>query len=700
MDDSEGFGSSGRIVDFEIISQSGVFGVPIQVISVTRLRRAERKELLLRLRTELERVQLFCKNIVSRAGVVHEYGDEVKKIVRVDKLGKKRVSSLGQSSGGALLTRDGSGRFESKQAALMNSTSHAMIMKQCASLLQRLMTHQNGRLFNTPVDVVKFNIPDYFNVIKHPMDLGTVQKKIISGVYMSPLEFYADVKLTFSNAMTYNPPGNEVHNMAATLAKYFELRWKSIGKKLPSADSKSVPKKLSDPEEAETLKVAPLAKKRKVSSMESKVKSDPIKRVMTHEDKHKLSRDLASLVEDIPLHIIDFLREHSSNQTQTGEDEIEIDIDDFTNDALLKLRKLVDDHLMEMQMNQKKTEPCEMEILNDSGLSNLSVQPCRGNDTVDEDVDTGGNDPPVSSCPPVEIEKDAAHKKNKRSCSSSSSSGSGSSSSDSGSGGSSENESDGTKVLSPAARVKETVGAGEVLDQKASDLIDPNDGNQAVSGLDQLEQTSQPRTVSTEADSCQEGEITPSERQASPDKLYRAALLRSRFADTILKAREKTLAQGEKGDPEKLRREREKLERQQREVKARLLAEAKAAEDALRQAEVESAVEAKKKRELEREAARQALLKMEKSVEINENSQFLEALELLTVAPADNIPSSVDETSPIHSEDGMGGFKLQGCTNPLEQLGLYMKEDEEEEEECEPNSFQDPLTDVEEGEID
>ena len=44
--------------------------------------------------------------------------------------------------------------------------------------------------------------------------------------------------------------------------------------------------------------------------------------------------------------------------------------------------------------------------------------------------------------------------------------------------------------------------------------------------------------------------------------------------------------------------------------KARLQAEAKAAEDARRKAEAEAAAEAKKKRELDREAARQALLKV------------------------------------------------------------------------------------------
>lgn len=37
------------------------------------------------------------------------------------------------------------------------------------------------------------------------------------------------------------------------------------------------------------------------------------------------------------------------------------------------------------------------------------------------------------------------------------------------------------------------------------------------------------------------GENTPLGRQVSPDKLYRAALLRSRFADTIIKAQEKAL---------------------------------------------------------------------------------------------------------------------------------------------------------------
>ncbi|KAA0050870.1 putative bromodomain-containing protein [Cucumis melo var. makuwa] len=52
--------------------------------------------------------------------------------------------------------------------------------------------------------------------------------------------------------------------------------------------------------------------------------------------------------------------------------------------------------------------------------------------------------------------------------------------------------------------------------------------------------------------------------KASLNKLNRAALLRNRFVDTILKAREKALEKGDKRDPEKVRMEREELERQQR----------------------------------------------------------------------------------------------------------------------------------------
>lgn len=100
---------------------------------------------------------------------------------------------------------------------------------------------------------------------------------------------------------------------------------------------------------------------------------------------------------------------------------------------------------------------------------------------------------------------------------------------------------------------------------------------------------------------------------------------------------------------------------------------------------------------------------MEKTVEINESSQFFEDLEMLRAVNDEHLPSFTEETSPDHLQNGLGSFKLQGRSNPLEQLGLYMKVDDEEEEEEEPpqnapgppQSAPGPATnDVEEGEID
>ncbi|KAA8540709.1 hypothetical protein F0562_024372 [Nyssa sinensis] len=698
MAESEGFGSSGR-VDMEMTASEDScapkrkcislnvdsydrYGVPIQILSLSKMSQSERKDLELRLKSELEQVRILQKKIASLSSdvVVLSPSSDIpscsdgQKRPPFESFGRSIEVSAPQGKKRAPPGRNGprtkraaAGRIESVKQAARPSASNAILMKQCETLLNRLMSHKFGWVFNTPVDVVKLNIPDYFNVIKHPMDLGTVKSKLLSGEYWSPMGFASDVRLTFSNAMTYNPSGNDFHIMAETLSKYFEARWKPIEKKLPVTTEAlaPAPSRSRVHVETETANQMPPLKKKKITSVEKEVKQEPVKRVMSDVEKHKLSTELEALLAELPESIIDFLKEQSFNASQTAEDEIEIDIDTLSDDTLFMLRKLLDEYLLDKQKKQGKAEPCEMELHNESGFSNSSVQPCKANDPIDEDVDICGNDPPISSYPPVEIEKDAALRNSKCSSSSSSSSESGSSSSDSDSGSSSSSESDGAKASVPAGAARENLGSGVNLEPKTSVLGDPDIENHALNGLSQVEQNSESKSVAVEADGSLEGESAPSERQVSPEKLYRAALLRSRFADTILKAQEKTLEKGEQ-DPDKLRLEREELERRRREEKARLQAEAKAAEEARRKAEAEAAAEARRKRELEREAARQALQKMEKTVEINENCSF----------------------------------KLQGSSNPLEQLGLYMKVDDEEEEEGESQSVPAAVNDTEEGEID
>jgi len=630
---------------------------------------------------------------------------------------EKQKSKVGATVGSK---RNLLGRFESKDVKRqkMNPIQRKTVaeyMSQCADTLKKLMTHRFGWVFNEPVDPIKLNIPDYFKIITKPMDLGTIQSRLDKEWYSTPMEFAEDVRLTFANAMKYNPPGNDVHIMALNLSQLFEFKWKTIEQKLAgeeiyrklTQDVQLIPtkkqqcsNKITDTKNKPKThhpNSAPLS----TAPSEQKSKVEKGRRPMSFNEKKKLSQDLGELPDDMPEPIFTFLRKHTG--LSQNEEEIEVDIDAFDDNTLWELQKLVTDCLKEKGQGsrnaQPPAEPANPELVNAGVGSQLEIQPTKvaqqGGDPVDEYVDVGGDDMPATNFPSIDIEKDTAAVSIKYSSSSSSSSDSGSSSSDSDSGSSSGSESDADEAHSTDAPLKESVESGADCEERGNSDPETTGAKRAVSVLD--EENAQPKAAVSETDTHQEGESAPPERQVSPDKRIRAALLRNRFAETILKAQEKTLNQGSRGDPEKLRREREQLEKWQREEKAKIQAEAKAAEAVRMKAEAEAAAEAKRKREMEREAARLALQNMEKTVEIDENNQILQDLERLRYAPPDHIPSSGDETSPVQSQDGMKAFPLQGG-NPLEQLGLYMKLDDEEEEttaDCAAGNG-----DVEEGEID
>ncbi|PPD82099.1 hypothetical protein GOBAR_DD20958 [Gossypium barbadense] len=63
---------------------------------------------------------------------------------------------------------------------------------------------------------------------------------------------------------------------------------------------------------------------------------------------------------------------------------IDIDVDTLSNETLYKLRKLLDDYLLEKQAKQTKSESREKELLDESGFSNLSIQSSKGTESNPE----------------------------------------------------------------------------------------------------------------------------------------------------------------------------------------------------------------------------------------------------------------------------------------------------------------------------
>lgn len=330
-------------------TEDETFGVPRMVLPVSDLSSSERKKLIHTLQQELQQIRSFQKNVdLPRSKIVTS--TPASNLPRAKNFGMSRCST---GPGKRVLP------FTAAKPEPV-TTSTMLQMKQCETLLKRLMSHLHGWPFTTPVDVVKLNVPDYFTIIKHPMDLGTVKSKLTSGTYSSPSEFAADVRLTFQNAMTYNPPRNNVYDMADTLSKFFEVRWKTIEKK--SSGTKSKPSTLGTHADKEIVMPEPLAKKRKMNAVNHDRLLEPAKRFMADEDRVKLGRDLGSLTE-FPVHIINFLRDHSTKEGGSGDDEIEIDINDLSHDALFQLRDLVDEFLRENQKKDSNGEPCELEVI-------------------------------------------------------------------------------------------------------------------------------------------------------------------------------------------------------------------------------------------------------------------------------------------------------------------------------------------------
>ncbi|XP_044634374.1 bromodomain-containing protein 3 [Equus asinus] len=101
-------------------------------------------------------------------------------------------------------------------------------LRHCDSILKEMLSKKHAAYawpFYKPVDAEALELHDYHDIIKHPMDLSTVKKKMDSREYPDAQGFAADIRLMFSNCYKYNPPDHEVVAMARKLQDVFEMRF-------------------------------------------------------------------------------------------------------------------------------------------------------------------------------------------------------------------------------------------------------------------------------------------------------------------------------------------------------------------------------------------------------------------------------------------------------------------------------------------
>ncbi|KAJ2733306.1 hypothetical protein H4S06_006806, partial [Coemansia sp. BCRC 34490] len=87
------------------------------------------------------------------------------------------------------------------------------------TVLAKLKRDASAWPFLKPVDPVALGIPTYFDIVKNPMDLSTVQKKLAKKAYVWAADFVADIQLIVDDCFLFNPPDTPVNDCGKALQK-------------------------------------------------------------------------------------------------------------------------------------------------------------------------------------------------------------------------------------------------------------------------------------------------------------------------------------------------------------------------------------------------------------------------------------------------------------------------------------------------
>ncbi|XP_041881392.1 nucleosome-remodeling factor subunit BPTF isoform X4 [Corvus kubaryi] len=93
-------------------------------------------------------------------------------------------------------------------------------------VLRSLQAHKMAWPFLEPVD--PNDAPDYYGVIKEPMDLATMEERILKRYYKKVTEFVADMTKIFDNCRYYNPSDSPFYQCAEVLESFFVQKLKGF----------------------------------------------------------------------------------------------------------------------------------------------------------------------------------------------------------------------------------------------------------------------------------------------------------------------------------------------------------------------------------------------------------------------------------------------------------------------------------------
>jgi len=282
-------------------------------------------------------------------------------------------------------------------------------MKACNEIIKEMFSKKHSAYawpFYKPVDTEQLDLHDYKQVIKKPMDLGSVKGKMESREYRSPAEFAIDMRLIFTNCYKYNPPDHDVVAMARKLQDVFEMRYARIPDEVTANNQGRDSDEDYDSEDERERKLLQLQeqlrqmqeqmkilveesirsrnkkrhkkgdgkgkkkeiRKKGIIDSDDELKSTP----MTYDEKRQLSLDINKLPGDKLGKVVQIIQHREPSLRDSNPDEIEIDFETLKPSTLRALESFVTQCLRKKPRKKKgegKKEPKKEEAGESSGVA-------------------------------------------------------------------------------------------------------------------------------------------------------------------------------------------------------------------------------------------------------------------------------------------------------------------------------------------
>ena len=117
-------------------------------------------------------------------------------------------------------------KIKIKKEKMGSELKQDLVYMKMLSITNEFLKDPIAVYFTDPISQDDEFAAEYFDIIKHPMDLKTLKRNLMDNRYSSINEWAKDFNLIFENAITYNGEGNLISGSARYLQKKFSKKLK------------------------------------------------------------------------------------------------------------------------------------------------------------------------------------------------------------------------------------------------------------------------------------------------------------------------------------------------------------------------------------------------------------------------------------------------------------------------------------------